>query len=139
MVDIENYVINFIQTRLEAAGKTVTVDSLEQPFPSEFPCVSVREVRNVSRGQSMDEQSSERHVLVIYQIDVYVTEKPIKATCKEYMKIIDEAMRDLKFTRTEYDISISGDRTVAWGTIRYRATVGAPVTSGDNQVYQMYR
>ena len=139
MFDIENYVIDYIQTAYENAGMSVHVDSMLQSYPSEFPSITVREVQNVSLDSTRDDSLEEHHVSVRYQIDIIVAEKPIKANCKRLMAIADRAMQDLKFTRTDCDLSASEDRTLAWGTLVYRAVVGAPRTVGDNQIYQMYR
>lgn len=139
MIDIENYVVDYIQTKFERAGKNVFVDSLFQPFPEEFPCVTVREIQNIPLDSTFDQQLSEHFARVNYQIDIVVSETPIKAKCKELLAIADEAMTSLKFTRYHWDVSTSEDRTLAWGTARYRAVVGEPKENGDISVYQMYR
>ena len=139
MVDIENYVINYIQAAFDDAEISVHVDSVFQSYPSEFPTVTVRETQNVSLDSTRDEDLAEHHVTVRYQIDVIVAEKPIKQNCKKLIAIADKAMQELKFTRTDYDISTSEDRTLAWGTAHYRAIVGEPKTVDGNRVYQMYR
>ena len=137
MLDIENYVVNYIQNAFADAGMTVLVDSVYQPFPKEFPCVMVQETQSVPINFTDDLE--ELHKRVTYQIDVIVSEAPIKQNCLKYMEVADKAMRDMKFTRSDYDISTSEDVTMAWGTMRYSATVGKPIQNGDDWVYQMYR
>ena len=137
MLDIENYVVNTIQNAFDDAGITVLVDSVFQPSPKEFPCVMVQEVDNIPMDYTQDLEELYRRVL--YQIDVIVAETPIKQNCVKLMEIADNAMHNMKFSRVEYDLSTSEDRTMAWGTMQYRAIVGRPKKVGNDQVYQMYR
>lgn len=137
MLDIENYVVNYIQEAFTDAGISVLVDSVFQPFPKEFPCVMVQEIQNIPMNYT--ENLEELHRRVTYQIDIIVAEAPIKQNCTKLMDIANQAMQSLKFSRYDYELSTSEDRTMAWGTMRYRAIVGRPAQSGDDLVYQMYR
>ena len=137
MLDIENYVVNYIQSTFDGEGISVFVDSVFQPSPKEFPCVMVQEIDNIPMNYT--ENLTELHRRVLYQIDIIVAEPPIKENCAKLMDIADRAMQSMKFSRVEYDVSTSEDRTMAWGTMQYRAIVGAPKTIGNDLVYQMYR
>ena len=125
MIDIENIVFNTVATRVCEVYPDIFITGEYVPSPPFFPAVSLMEMDNSVRADTVDSGSNENHVNVMYEANVYsnrVSGK--KSEAKAIMGLIDEVMLSMGFARVEmrpvpneYDSSIY--RMVG----RYRAAV----------------
>lgn len=138
MIDIENLVIDKIDTAVKAVFGTATVYGTAVEAPESFPCVTVQETDNATVTASQDIALLEHHARVNYQIDIYSTAG--KSQAKQILDIVDTTMQNMKFTRTMCGRTPNIDRTIYRITIRYTAIVGEPITdNGGNITYPMFR
>ena len=101
MIDIENDVFSAIATDLRAEYPSIYVVGEYVKTPSKFPCVSIIEMDNQSYRNTEDSASSENHVSVMYEVNIY-SNKTVgkKMECKVIASLIDERMLALGFART---------------------------------------
>jgi hypothetical protein len=101
MIDIENEVFNHVSATLREKYTGIYVVGEYVKTPPKFPCVSLVEMDNQTYQPTEDSGSSENHVSVMYEVNVY-SNKTIgkKSECKEIAAIIDEQMLALGFART---------------------------------------
>jgi hypothetical protein len=101
MIDIENEVFNHVSATLREKYTGIYVVGEYVKTPPKFPCVSLVEMDNQTYQRTEDSGSSENHVSVMYEVNVY-SNKTIgkKSECKEIAAIIDEQMLALGFART---------------------------------------
>ena len=132
MIDIENIVIDTVANAVWESYPGVDVSSDYDPSPESFPCVFIYELANTAYPQSFDDELTDHHVNVMYQVDVYALDKE---TAKELRGITDSAMQGMKFTRTFSQPTLNMDRTIKRYTSRYTAIVGEL----SDSIYQMYR
>jgi hypothetical protein len=101
MIDIENEVFNSVATELRIKYPDIYVVGEYVRTPPRFPCVSLVEMDNQSYQRTEDSGSSENHVSVMYEVNVY-SNKTVgkKAECKAIAALIDERMLALGFART---------------------------------------
>lgn len=138
MIDIENIVIDKIDTAVKSVYGTAAVYGSTVESPETFPCVAVQESNNVTLTTTQDIALTEHNAMVTYQIDIYSTEG--KSQAKQLLDIVDMAMQEMKFTRTQCGRTPNFDRTVYRITARYTVIVAEPVTDNDgNMHYQVYR
>ena len=101
MIDIENEVFNSVATEVRAKYPGIYVVGEYVKTPPKFPCVSLVEMDNQSYQRTEDSGSSENHVSVMYEVNIY-SNKTVgkKAECKAIATLIDEQMLALGFART---------------------------------------
>jgi hypothetical protein len=101
MIDIENDVFSAIATDLRAEYPSIYVVGEYVKTPSKFPCVSIIEMDNQSYRNTEDSASSENHVSVMYEVNIYSNKTAgKKMECKVIASLIDERMLALGFART---------------------------------------
>lgn len=138
MIDIENLVIDRIDTAVKAVFGTATVYGTSVEAPESFPCVTIQETDNATVTASQDIALLEHHARVNYQIDIYSTAG--KSQAKQILDIVDTTMQTMKFTRTMCGRTPNIDRTIYRITIRYTAIVGEPITDNSGNItYPMFR
>jgi hypothetical protein len=101
--------------------------------PPSFPAVSLVEMENTTRTETIDSGSNENHVNVMYEVNVYSNKTTgKKSECKAIVALIDEELLAMGFSRStltpvpnEYDSKIY--RMVG----RYRAAV-----SSKHEIYR---
>lgn len=101
MIDIEMTVIGEIMKPLRekyGQGIYITGETITG-VPSRFPAVCIRETDNTVYTKSRDE-NIENHCTLLYEVDVFSNlEKNRKKQAKEIIEIIDNAFKQIGFTR----------------------------------------
>ncbi|MCH5203133.1 MAG: hypothetical protein J1F03_00210 [Oscillospiraceae bacterium] len=100
MIDIENEVFTKVAAALRERFPKITVESVTTYSPSKFPFVCIEEADNYSYQSTRDSGSSENHVTVMYEVNVYSNKaNGKKAECKAIIAVVDEIMIGLGFVR----------------------------------------
>ena len=71
MIDIENEVFNRVTKRVREQFPNIFVVGEYVKSPSSFPAVSLMEMDNSSREDTVDSSSNENHANVMYEVNVY--------------------------------------------------------------------
>ena len=101
MIDIENEVFNHVSATLREKYTGIYVVGEYVKTPPKFPCVSLVEMDNQTYQRTEDSGSSENHVSVMYEVNVYSNKtNGKKSECRKIAAIIDEQMLVLGFART---------------------------------------
>lgn len=133
MIDIENIVFNTVATKVREVFPDIFIAGEYVMSPPSFPAVSLVEMDNSTRIDTIDSGSNENHANVMYEVNVYSNKTAGKKTeCKAIIHLIDEELLRMGFSRSylrpvpnEYDSTIY--RMVG----RYDATV-----SSDLKIYR---
>lgn len=133
MIDIENIVFNTVATKVREVFPDIFIAGEYVMSPPSFPAVSLVEMDNSTRIDTIDSGSNENHANVMYEVNVYSNKTAGKKTeCKAIIHLIDEELLRMGFSRgylrpvpNEYDSTIY--RMVG----RYYATV-----SSDLKIYR---
>ena len=101
MIDIENDIFNTVATVVREKYPDIYMVGEYVKTPPKFPFVSLVEMDNQSYQRTEDSGSSENHVSVMYEVNIY-SNKTVgkKSECKEIATLIDEQMLALGFART---------------------------------------
>ena len=125
MIDIEIAVFNRVATKVREVFPGIFIAGEYVKSPSSFPAVSLVEMDNSTRIETIDSGSNENHANVMYEVNVYsnkVTGK--KSECKEILALIDKEMLAMGFSRnTLTPVPNENDSTIYRMVARYRATV----------------
>ena len=101
MIDIENDIFNTVATEVREKYPDIYMVGEYVKTPSQFPCVSLVEMDNQVYQRTEDSGSSENHVSVMYEVNIYSNKTVGKKTeCKAIAAVIDEQMLALGFART---------------------------------------
>jgi hypothetical protein len=133
MIDIESAVFNQVATRVREVYPDVFMAGEYVKSPPSFPAVSLVEMENSTRVETIDSGSNENHVNVMYEVNVY-SNKTVgkKSECKEIIALIDEEMLAMGFSRsTLTPVPNEYDSTIYRMVGRYRATV-----SSKHEIYR---
>ena len=125
MIDIENWVFNAVQATLREKYPNLYMVGEYVKTPSRFPCVSLMEMDNQSYQRTEDSGSSENHVSVMYEVNIY-SNKSVgkKSECKAIAALVDEQMLALGFARTMLQpIPNVDDATIYRMVGRYSAVI----------------
>lgn len=133
MIDIENAVFSTVATKVRDQYPNISMAGEYVKSPSSFPAVSLVEMDNSVRTDTIDSGSNENHVNVMYEVNVYSNKTTgKKSECKAIIALIDKEMLALGFARaTLTPVPNMNDSTIYRMVGRYRATV-----SSDNQIYR---
>ena len=133
MIDLENDIFNTVATVVRATFPDIYMVGEYVKTPPKFPFVSLVEMDNRSYQRTEDSGSSENHVSVMYELNVYsnrTTGK--KSECKAIAAVIDEQMCALGFARTMLQpIPNLDDATIYRMVGRYSAII-----SKDRTIYR---
>lgn len=133
MIDIERAVFGAIVTKVHERYPDIYMVGEYVKSPPSFPAVSLVEMDNSVRTDTIDSGSYENHAYVMYEVNVYsnkITGK--KSECKAIIALIDQEMLALGFARvTLTPVPNMNDSTIYRMVARYRATVSA-----DHQIYR---
>ena len=100
MIDIENEVFSTIRQAIRDAHTGVYVTGEYVRTPPSFPCVMIEEQDNYPLRRTQSSDSSENHVVLMYEVNVYSNKAVGKKTeCKAIAKTIDEAFLRMGFSR----------------------------------------
>ena len=133
MIDIESAVFNRVATRVREVFPDIFMVGEYVKSPSSFPAVSLMEMDNGTRIETIDSGSDENHVNVMYEVNVY-SNKTVgkKSECKAIIALIDEEMLAMGFSRsTLTPVPNENDSTIYRMVGRYRAAV-----SSNNTIYR---
>ena len=133
MIDIENAVFNRVATKVQEVFPDIFMTGEYVNSPASFPAVSLVEMDNATRVETMDSGSNENHTNVMYEVNVY-SNKTVgkKSECKAIIALIDEEMLAMGFSRsTLTPVPNENDSTIYRMVGRYRATV-----SSSNTIYR---
>lgn len=122
MIDIENEVFNDVSNALRAIYQDdISLYGEYVEIPSSFPCVSLVEDDNSEIAENKTlARLPETACQLMYTANAYSNLATGKKTqAKEIMKIIDERMHDMGFTRTMQQQLPNVDRTIYRVTARY--------------------
>lgn len=140
ILNIENKIIDYVQTFFAGRGISVNISSEFDDYPEEFPALMIWQTGSSVYTQSQDDALIPHHWRVTIQLDTFSNKTSgAKSEVKNLMSVADEAMEALKFTLTKSDITTNYDRSIVRGRQTYRAIVGEPRTIDGDLVYQMYR
>ena len=123
MIDIESKVYTPIATALRAAFSGIEVSGDYSKVPSDFPFVSIVEADNYPTSTHLDTSETERYVTLMYEVNVYSDKTGSKKSeCKAIMKVIDNLMYGMNFTRISLaPVPNLDNATIYRMTARYRA------------------
>ena len=140
MIDIESMVVDSVYNAVKTQYPKCDVISEYNDTPSQFPCVQIVEADNYTYRRTQDNDLTEHHASVMYEVNVFSNKKTGKKTeAKAIAEIVDSTMQGMKFTRTLKQPIPNKDKTIYRIVARYEAVVGAGVEINKNTVYQMYR
>lgn len=133
MINIENDVFNRVVTRVREVFPDIFMAGEYVKSPPSFPAVSLVEMDNSTRIDTIDSGSNENHANVMYEVNVYSNKTAgKKSECKEIIALIDEEMLAMGFSRsTLTPVPNEYDSTIYRMVGRYRAAV-----SSDNKIYR---
>lgn len=99
MIDIENEIFTILADELRENFKPISIVGEYKKTPAKFPHVSIIEFDNGTYKRGMD--CKERHSRIVYEINIYSNlQFGKKEECKKILKVIDDKMLELGFTRT---------------------------------------
>lgn len=127
MIDIENAVFNRVATKVREVFPDIFFTGEYVKSPSSFPAVSLVEMDNSTRVETIDSGSNENHVNVMYEVNVYSNKTAgKKSECREILALIDEEMLAMGFSRsTLTPVPNEYDSTIYRMVARYKATVSS--------------
>ena len=125
VIDIENMIFNSVATEVRAKHPGIYMVGEYVKTPPSFPCVSLVEMDNQSYQRTEDSGSTENHVSVMYEVNIYSNKTVGKKTeCKSIATTIDERMLALGFARTMLQpIPNMDDATIYRMVGRYSAVI----------------
>lgn len=125
MTDIENIIINRIDNALETAGYKDILGSTYQDVPASFPWVFFEQSDSYEHVSEHNSSRTNNHATVVFEADIY-SNKTVgaKGECKDILKVIDDEMVSLGFSRTTAQpMRPTSDSYKARTFARYRANV----------------
>jgi hypothetical protein len=127
VIDIENIVFDRVIAKVQSVFPDIFMTGEYVSSPASFPAVSLVEMENTNRTETVDSGSNENHAQVMYEVNVYsnkITGK--KCECKHIIAMIDEEMLAMGFSRvTLTPAPNERDSTIYRMVARYRATVSS--------------
>ena len=127
MIDVENAVFNAVATCVKESFPDIFMVGEYVMSPSSFPAVSLVEMDNANRADTIDSGSNENHANVMYEVNVYSNKTTgKKSECKAIASLIDEAMMSMGFERvTLTPVPNEYDTTIYRMVARYKATISS--------------
>ena len=127
MIDVESAVFNAVATRVKESFPDIFMVGEYVMSPSSFPAVSLMEMDNANRADTIDSGSNENHANVMYEVNVYSNKTTgKKSECKAIASLIDETMMSMGFERvTLTPVPNEYDSTIYRMVARYKATVSS--------------
>lgn len=133
MIDIESAVFNRVAARVCEVYPDIFMVGEYVNSPASFPAVSLVEMDNATRIETIDSGFNENHANVMYEANVY-SNKTVgkKSECKAIIALIDEEMLAMGFSRsTLTPVPNEYDSTIYRMVGRYRAAV-----SSKHEIYR---
>ena len=125
MTDIENIIINRIDTVLSNAGFKDILGSTYQDLPASFPWVFFEQSDSYENEQYHKSSRQNNYDTVVFEADIYSNKKSrSKEECKKILAIIDDEMASLGFSRlVAQPMRPTSEMYKARMFARYRGTV----------------
>lgn len=148
MIDVENLVFDTVFNQVRNVYPTVEINKGYIDENAVYPCIIVRETNNVPVQRMDTDDCAENFSRLTYQVDVYSDKTDTaRSECRELLKLVDDAMQNMKFRRIHMSEPLNIDRTIFRQYARYSVIVGKGVTTttgeGNEAVstttFQMYR
>lgn len=95
MIDIENLVIDRINTAVKSEYPSAVIYSTHVNDPAKMPCVMVYETANAERADLRTADGEERYADISYSVEVFANGTNKKQTAKHIYDIVDNAMRKM--------------------------------------------
>lgn len=123
MIDVYNEIYTALYNAIKSSYPTASITGEYVPKAESFPAVSIVEQDNYMSINKLDNSGRERFATLMFQIDVYSDlAKGRKEQCRSILKIIDNIMFDLNFTRIAASpMPNRDDESIYRITARYRA------------------
>lgn len=123
MIDVFNQIYTTLHNAIKTSYPTASITGEYVPKPESFPAISIVEQDNYMSINKLDNSGRERFATLMFQIDVYSDlAKGRKEQCRSILKIIDNIMFDLNFTRIAASpMPNRDDESIYRITARYRA------------------
>jgi hypothetical protein len=127
MIDIENAVFSAVAEKVREVYPDIFMTGEYVNSPASFPAVSLVEMDNATRIETIDSGSAENHANVMYEVNVYSNKTAgKKSECKAIIALIDEEMLIMGFSRsTLTPVPNEYDSTIYRMVGRYRAAVSS--------------
>lgn len=127
MIDIESAVFNTVATKVREIFPDIFMVGEYVKSPPSFPAVSLMEMDNSTRIETIDSGSNENHANVMYEVNVYSNKTAgKKSECRAIIALIDEEMLAMGFSRaTLTPVPNENDSTIYRMVGRYRAAVSS--------------
>lgn len=123
MIDIESKVINRI---IDKIGNRADVSSIYINAPSSFPYISIIESDNY---MSNLDNGVQKYATVMYEVNVYTNDDLKKSSARELLKIVDDEMYAMNFTRISMTpVPNMEDATIYRLTARYECVTDGTLT-----------
>ena len=127
MINIENEVFDRVATKVKEVFPDIFMTGEYVNSPASFPAVSLVEMDNVTRVETIDSGSNENHANVMYEVNVYSNKiAGKKSECRAILALIDEEMLAMGFSRVAMTpVPNEYDSTIYRMVGRYRAAVSS--------------
>ena len=127
MIDIANVIFNRVATKVRESFPDAFVSGGYVKTPPAFPAVSIMEMDNSTRIDTIDSGSNENHANVMYEVNVYSNKTVGNVTeCRKISTLIDAEMLAMGFSRSRLTpVPNEYDSTIYRMLGRYQATVSS--------------
>ena len=140
MIDVENMVTDLIIAGLSTGYASANVTSAYVEEAAKYPCVTVRQVNSIPLKRMNTADSAENYTTVYFEITAYSDKKDKgQSECRSLLKLVDGYITAKGFERTYLSEVFNRNRSITWRYARYRAVIRAPITIGNDTVYEVYR
>ena len=141
MIDVEPIVFDKIYHAVKEKFPEADIKNIYVESAAVFPCVCIVEDDNKTYQRTLDGYLFEHHAELLYTVTVYSNKKNgKKEEARAIVKVIDEAMQSIKFTRIMLNQIPNADQRIYRIVGRYKAIVSEGIKQSDGTIkYQIYR
>ena len=140
MINIFPKVFSDVLTAIAAVNAKANVTEVPAQVAASYPAVIVRELNNVPIEHMNTVDSSENYSRITVELDVRSNRKQQpKAEAEALYEAAENALKALFFRRISGRRIPAEDRTIYRIYGQYDVIARAPITDGENTVYQLYR
>ena len=140
MIDIQHLMFDTISRGIEAIDPAICVTDVYNEQNAKFPCITVEQKNSVPYRRMNTADSAENYATVTFQVTAYSDRMDTaKMECLDLLKMVDTIIQGKGFRRTHLSEAFNISRTIFRRYARYEAIVRAPIQSGEDTVYEIYR
>ena len=140
MIDIQHLMFDTISRGIEAIDPAICVTDVYNEQNAQFPCITVEQKNSVPYRRMNTADSAENYATVTFQVTAYSDRMDTaKMECLDLLKMADTIIQGKGFRRTHLSEAFNISRTIFRRYARYEAIVRAPIQSGEDTVYEIYR